>query len=49
MSDEIFLPLSKTLFGHTRALGKSKLSYELLAIMNTELRSTLTMHSLVNL
>jgi hypothetical protein len=49
MSDDIFLPLSKTLFTHTEKKGKSDFPPELLAIINTELRSTLTLRSLLNL
>jgi len=42
--DDIFLPLSKTLFTH-----KSDFPPELLPIINTELRQTLTLRSLVHL
>jgi hypothetical protein len=44
MSDDIFLQLSKAICTH-----HCELSSELLAILNSELRSTLTLRSLVNL
>ena len=49
MSDDIFLPLSKPLLTHDKILRNSEPPSDLLAIMNTELRSTLTLRSLVNL
>ena len=49
MSDDMFIPLSKPLLTHNKILRNSEPPSDLLAIMNTELRSILTLRSLVNL
>ena len=47
--DDIYSPLSHTLFTHIRTMVDRTLPLELIAMINTELRSTLTLRNLVNL